>query len=236
MKKSFIALASLLLSANMFGQVFTSEAIDHDSQLFTEIMKREKQYGNKRWAAELAENTGIGDNGEVIFKHVIEYNDSLSTDQIIDKTIEWAHFNFSNIFAVKHIDRDSEVKSITIEASLGKVAQNTVNLIYYVKKIDILADINMTIKFKEGRLRIESYTKHYTYTSGDSFLTGKHILIAPGSVYPFVEDAQGIGDKATCAVAYINTVDNILRFHRSYKDFLNREFEKILTDNTDEDW
>ena len=196
MKKIFI-LASLFVSTMAAAQTFTSESIDHDSQLFTEIMKQNKQYGNKKWAKVLAENAGVGDNGEIVFKHVIEYSDSLSVDMLIDKTVEWVHFNFSDATVIRNIDRDSEVKSITLEASLGKVAQNTVNLIYYVKKIDIFADIYMTIKFKDNRLRIESYTKHYTYNSGDSFLNGKHILIAPGDDYPFTEDAQKIGDKTT---------------------------------------
>lgn len=234
--KKILVFASLFVSVITSAQTFVSETIDYDTAVFNQIMKTNKPKGNKNWAAALADSVGVDDNGVIIFKHVIEYTDSLSVDLIIDKTIEWVHLNFSDTDVIKTVDRESEIKSITLEASLGKVAENMVNLIYYVKKIDIYADIYMTIKFKDNRLRIESYTKHYTYNSGDSLLSGKHFLIAPGDVYPFTEDSQTLGDKATCAVAYINTVDNLLRFHRIYKDYLNKEFEKVTIDSTDEDW
>ena len=96
---------------------------------------------------------------------------------------------------------------------------------------------NTPIKFKDNRLRIETYTKEYTFNSGDSFLTGKHYIINPGNVFPFSDDKASIGDDVTYAVAYINTVDNLIRFNRSYKDFLNKEFKKTnLYISDDEDW
>lgn len=237
MKKFIFALVFGLISIMSYGQTFTSESIDKDSATFSEMMSKYKKRGNIKWAENLSQEFTVDENKILAFKNIITYSDSVYVDNIMDKTIEWVNYNFTGPEAIKSIDRESDVKTIVIEASLGKVAQNTVNLIYYVKKIDVYADMQMIIKFKDNRLRIETYTKEYTFNSGDSFLTGKHYIINPGNVFPFSDDKASIGDDVTYAVAYINTVDNLIRFNRSYKDFLNKEFKKTnLYISDDEDW
>lgn len=238
MKKFIFVLILDLISICAFGQEkFVSELLDNQFNILLSI-KEKNENNNKKWAEALAKEFSPDDNGSLNFEYIITYPDSLSIESIMDKTVEWTNYKFKSNNAIQNISRDSGSESIFIHGNLEVLSQQTVMAIYYAKKSYIKAEIDIIIKFKEGRLKINSIIRHYTYISGDSMLVAKNILINPNSIYPFGEnnDIKGLGDKNACSLALINAMANVIGICDEYKEYLNKEFNKVSTFEDKEDW
>lgn len=235
----FIITAILLMLASVdvkSQDIFTSEQLDTD---YSGIVSFKQRYDGrtKTWASELAKEFPTDDNGCISYEYIFTYADSLNIQTIIDKTIEWVNYNYSSTKAIDKISREDGSETIVISADLGKIASQSAIDIFYAKTAEIRADIELLIRFKEGRLKIKSLIRHYQYISADSFLTAKDILVSPNQVYPFRENTniKGLGDKNVCSLAFINATANVIGTCVEYKRFLNKEFSKSTTFD-DDNW
>lgn len=243
MKKIFLTIMVLFtVMFNAFGQnsiYFWCEQLDNDYQT---LFNYKNMYGNKtkKWAYALSDTLGVDDNKCVSHSYVIQFPEELNTDKIINTTIEWVNYKFSSAeSAIKSIDRDNDVKTIIIHGSLGIIAQQSFIDLFYSKKVLVKADIDIVIKIKDNRLKITSMVKDYNYISGDSFMTGKNLLVKPGEAYPFdcvTEDIKGLCDETVLCLSYINSNANTIGICIDYKDFMNKEFNKITIIDEDENW
>ena len=233
--KKIIAIVFTLVSISVYGQEkFSSEAMDKELEKIISFKYKYEAMGNKVWAKSLSKEFPLDDNGSIKHEYIISYPDSLSIEEIMDKTVQWTNYQFSSTNAIQSISRESGSEAIVISTTLGSIAQVSVVDIFYAKTAKILADIDIIIRFKEGRLKITSIVRHYTYISGDSLMVGKNKLVAPNCAYPFGEnkDIKGLADKNLCSTAFINATAETIGMCVEYKAYLNKEFGK----ETEEDW
>ena len=241
MKKIIVFLATtivLVLTINVTAKaqnIFECRKLDVD---YNRVVTYKKAFNGrlKAWATRLAKDFPVDDNNCISYESIITYPDSLDIQMIMDKTIEWSHYQYSSSDAIKRIERGSGSESILITATLGKVGSLSSVDLFYAKVAEIRADIEVLIRFREGRLKIKTLVRHYNYSSGDSMLNGKSIMVSPGEVYPVnddIPDIKGLVDRTVCYLAFINSTAHVIETCADYKKFLEKEFAKIGTSDGD---
>jgi len=246
MKKAVIFFVALTMSMVAFGQndttlvqvaepaadetkplSFVCEAFDNDIATFREICGKYNNYKLKKWAQELNSHFTTDDTGAIHLEYVLMANHSYDIEQVKTYAIGWFNQAFSGANAIKAMTDNS----ISATGTLVGIAQKSVNAIYYAKSITVSADIDVILRFKENRIKIDTYIRHYKYISGDSMMKSKNTLITCGDVFPVVNDKT---DDQVYACAFINSLDNSFGKIDSFIKYMNRP--AVNVQNEEEDW
>ncbi len=246
MKKIVIVLFALIVSFAAFGQndttvnvvtkadttevkplSFECVAFDNDIALFREICGKYNNYKLKKWAQELNNHFTTDDTGAIHLEYVIMANQDFDIERIKTYAIGWFNQAFSGANAIQAMPDNS----ISATGTLVGIAQKSVNAIYYAKSITISADIDVILRFKENRIKIDTYIRHYKYISGDSMMKSKNTLIVCGEVFPVVNEKT---DDQVYACAFINSLDNSFGKIDSFLKYMNRP--AVNVQNEEEDW
>lgn len=206
--------------------VFVSDAFNNDFALFQEMCSKHSNYELKEWAKDLNKHFTTDENGAIHLEYVMMANRSFDIENIKTYAIGWFNYAFSNANAITAITDNS----IAASGKLINIAQKNVNAIFYAKTIKVNADIDIVVKFKDNRIKIDTYIRHYQYVSGDSMMQSKNDLIICGSVFPIVKDGN---DEQVFACAFINSLDNSFNKIESFIKYMN---QPINEGNLDEDW
>ena len=246
MKKLLLFFSVICCSAIMYGQndttlvlagvqepeqneplVFQSEAFSNDLALFVETCSKYNNAKLKKWAQDLNSHFTTDDNGAIHLEYVINANHDFDIETIKTYAVGWFNVAFSGANAITSMTDNS----IAATGRLVGIAQKTVNAIYYAKSITVNADIDVVLRFKENRIKIDTYIRHYQYISGDSMMKGKNDLITCGSVFPVVNDKT---DDQVYACAFINSLDHSFGKIKSFIEYMNKP--AVNSDKSEEDW
>lgn len=246
MKKYFIILFALAISQASFGQndtisslpvkvdpvevkplSFVSDAFDNDIATFRDICGKYNNNKLKKWAQELNSHFTTDDTGAIHLEYVIMANQDFDIEHIKTYAIGWFNQAFSGVNAIKATTDNS----ISATGILVGISQKSVNAIYYAKTITVSADIDVILRFKENRIKIDTYIRHYKYISGDSMMKSKNTLIVCGEVFPVVNEKT---DDQVYACAFINSLDNSFGKIDSFIKYMNRP--AVNVQNEDEVW
>lgn len=246
MKKFVIILLALTASFVSFGQndttvnyatkadttaviplAFECVEFNNDIATFREICGKYNNFKLKKWAQELNTHFTTDDTGSIHLEYVIMANQDFDIERIKTYAIGWFNHAFSGANAIKATTDNS----ISATGALVGIAQKSVNAIYYAKSITISADIDVILRFKENRIKIDTYIRHYKYISGDSMMKAKNTLIVCGEVFPVVNEKT---DDQVYACAFINSLDNSFGKIDSFIKYMNRP--DVNVQNEEEDW
>ena len=246
MKKYFIILFALAISHLSYGQndtipslsvkedvvevkplSFVSEAFNNDIATFREICGKYNNNKLKKWAQELNSHFSTDDTGAIHLEYVIIANQDFDIEHIKTYAIGWFNQAFYGANAIKATTDNS----ISATGTLIGIAQKSKNAIYYAKTITISADIDVILRFKENRIKIDTFIRHYNYISGDSMMKSTNKLVVCGDVFPVVNENT---DDQVYACAFINSLDNSFGKIDSFIKYMNRP--AVNVQNEDEDW
>lgn len=178
----------------------------------------------------LKEEFGVDVNGAIHLDYIIEADTTFDIINTMECTLKWFEFAFSNQSSIKRCDYETGI--IIGSGKYLNIGQYSINAIYYAKTVKIHADVEIVIRFKENRLRVEAIVKHFNLVSGDSLLHGENKLVLVSEAFPCNPKSD---NKNAYAMAFINAYANGYGLITKYMEYLNNNLT-VNAIETNEDW
>lgn len=226
----YILLFILFLFGNIaLCQKFSCLKLDEDMSKMIEYKK--KYSSNQKWALKLNEEYGVDKNGAIHLDYIITSDSTFDIIKIMETSVGWFEYMFSSAASIKRCDYSEKI--ILGGGKYFNIGQYNINAIYYAKTVKIHADVDIMIRFKEDRIRVETFIRHFNLISGDSMMRSENSLVSIQDAFPNNPKAN---NKNAFAMAYINAYANSFNMVSRFLEYLNNNYKGEDIIDTSEDW
>ena len=238
MKKLLIIIILCITSVFSYGQMpmecdttfFQCSDIFHDIMSYNGIYAKQKK-NNPKWAMVLKNVFPVDKDNLLHFTYILRTDSAVDMQHVKKICEDW--------YGIAFTSKQVAIKEQTDDYILGTgqfnmIGQTTIPAVVYYKIIKVHAQIDVIVRFKENRIKLDIIGRHYQYISGDSSGRSHNKLLSPGNVYPFTAEEKS-SDKEVYAQSYINFCYNSLTLSRSLLDYLNKNIQSTSIQE-DDNW
>lgn len=228
--KHLLLIVFTLIGSYVFSQNFSSYKVSED---YNKLLELKKKFGrnNQKWALALNDEFGVDKNGAIHLDYVIESDTTFDISTAMECSLKYFEYAFSNKSSIKRCDYEAGV--IIGSGKYYNIGQYNINAIYYAKTVKIHAEVDIIIRFKEGKIRIEAMIRHFNLISGDSLMQGNNTLVTIANAFPCNPKSD---NKNAYAMAFINSFANCYGMIVDYVKFMNNNYKDSITIDTNDDW
>lgn len=209
---------------------FHCSDIFHDIMSYNGIYAKQKK-DNTRWAMVLKNVFPVDKENLLHFTYVLRTDSTVNMQNVKKSCEDWYGIAFSSKQVAIKEQADDYILGT---GQFNMIGQTTIPAVFYYKIIKVHAQIDVIMRFKENRIKLDIIGRHYQYISGDSSGRSHNDLIIPGTVFPFVEEEKS-SNKEVYAQSYINFCNNSLSLSCNLLDYINKNIHSTITQE-DDNW